>query len=227
MLIPSISSNNMPEEERGTAHLFSHALSDLQRYITDFAAAISLMDIPVPEPKPNSDDHTTIIQWHFIAARDGAMSVYHFGKTLHALHSSYGSLLPTLWKAVDTNQFKIAWRLFDSQFPHIDLIRHAVAHSGELTRTPKDYEQNVVTGAYTGHGIKMGAGASATFTFLSNRTFVISIEKKVLAIEISMATLAKMDRCAMLFYSGLHPAPAGLVHRWPEDMIESARRAAS
>ena len=71
-----------------------------------------------------------LTQWPMLAARDGAMSVYHFGVAMEGIKKSLPSY-PTIDAGVDKKQIRIATNLFRKYFPRPEAIRHVVAHSAE------------------------------------------------------------------------------------------------
>jgi hypothetical protein len=81
----------------------------------------------------------TLSGWQSIAARDGAMTIYHFGCTVEAIKASLPRC-PTLNAGVDHSNLRMARKLFESHFPGYKDIRHVVAHTAEFAATIDDKE---------------------------------------------------------------------------------------
>lgn len=145
-LVPTIH-YNMPEAERETVHEIGIWLYMLDSFVADFYAAIELFDyseihlkpgfenIPATPPPSPSMRPNFPMKWEFIAARDGAMTIYHFKKTMKAIRGSVGAA-PSLLEQVDTEKLKLASNLLDSYFPRADKLRDLVAHAAETTIKP-------------------------------------------------------------------------------------------
>jgi hypothetical protein len=71
-----------------------------------------------------------------MAARDGAMTVYHFSGVIDAIKKSQKNT-PTLRALVDGKRIRAAGRQFKVHFPQFEQIRHAIAHDAEFAATPE------------------------------------------------------------------------------------------
>jgi hypothetical protein len=76
----------------------------------------------------------TLGGWQSIAARDGALSIYHFGSTIEAIRHSLPSC-PALNALVDHTVLRTAHAQFRKEFPRIEAVRHVVAHVADFTKT--------------------------------------------------------------------------------------------
>ena len=157
-LVPSIH-YDIPKAEREAVREIGSWLDLLDWYVTDFYAALELFDyaethlksgfenIPVNPPPSTSMRPNFPMKWEFIAARDGAMTIRHFQKTMQAIRRS-SNYAPSLYKQVDTDKLKLAERLFDSSFPQARRIRNIVGHAAETTMQPLERgdskQQNVL-----------------------------------------------------------------------------------
>ena len=64
-----------------------------------------------------------------MAARDGALQIYHTGKIITKVVGAQLNNIPHIRCHVDTEKFRDPRRSFLSTFPNYELIRDAVAHS--------------------------------------------------------------------------------------------------
>ena len=135
---------------------------NLGTFEQQFFSASTLFTVLSQNDMNWSDDYTIRMQitdWRLVAARDAALSIYHFGKALHAIRSfagaskQYGGKL----NAVELKKVKI---LFDQNFPDITSMRHAISHAGELAENPRVYAEHVLKENAQGDGFFIAAGAS-------------------------------------------------------------------
>lgn len=120
-----------PEEERDVKWLVSLQLNLLERYLTQFRYAASLM---AGAPDCGRDIHETT-GWMEIAGGHSVMTVYHFGVTLRYLKTGAGKA-PSL-RIIDSDALKRAWNRFLRSFPDWEDLRHAVGHLADDVRTPE------------------------------------------------------------------------------------------
>lgn len=117
-------------------------LASLGRYEHRFRAALDLFlavraetwDLireadPMLEPKQN-----TLSSWTNMAAREGAMSIYHFGCAAAAIAASLNTC-PTLQSKIDVDAIGGARNLFEAKFPSYISMRNAIAHVAEFSGT--------------------------------------------------------------------------------------------
>jgi hypothetical protein len=144
--------------------------------------------------------------WQHMAARDGALQIYHFGK---AIEKSRGQLnnVPSVRAFVDLRKLRTAARLFVSYFPNHALIRDACAHSL--------YEFAPSASAFRSHapdaidipGVAKGRGIFITNTICGNR-YIVTKDKKVASYEISKSTYGNLEAVRVYFISGFDQARA-------------------
>lgn len=85
--------------------------------------------------------------WQKIAARDGAISIYHFGCVLDGIKASLPTC-PTVNAHVDHGIIRLARKDYRRAFPHYERIRHVVAHSADFISTTKNRERHSRRGAF-------------------------------------------------------------------------------
>lgn len=115
-------------------------LNDLVRFFKDFESAVNLCNFCRNQPdfrKMGSPYYS----WRFIGARDGGMSLYHIYKIIEAVRSTYGQN-PHLRNLVSKEMIRSSLRKFNEKFPFCVKLRHAIAHSAELSLSPNKQEEN-------------------------------------------------------------------------------------
>ena len=159
---PVINTDALPHAEQHHAGHANALLFMLNYYVRSFEAALQLYETAAETIahashafKRDANDNAAnealeiLDGWPVIAARDGAMSIYHFRKTLEGLDACIGQL-PSLHAATNRPHRKRARRVFEARFPHFIKVRHAVAHSGE--RSGLAYDEHVFSGSWSnGH----------------------------------------------------------------------------
>lgn len=85
--------------------------------------------------------------WQSMAARDGAMTIYHFGCTIDGIKNSLPAN-PTLNRKVDRRKLKDASNIFRASFPGYLALRHVVAHVADLSKTLEKKVSHAVKGRF-------------------------------------------------------------------------------
>jgi hypothetical protein len=155
----------------------------------------------------NYDAIKKLSSWQMISARDGAMTIYHFGKVMIGIKSSIKHC-PTINNSVDRAKLKSSGRLFNALFPKHEAVRHAVAHSGELANTSEAVSQNAFTGRYEGPGLTIeNASNTMVQDSLQGRLFTTTHEGKILTYEIGQVTLIRLNAVKNELYDAFGPVP--------------------
>ncbi len=188
MSSPSFRFGDFPPSEHRSIHVIASNLAEIDRFLDDFESALALFDhceIWIPGAKDNEIAFELCMSWRTIAARDGAMSIYHMGKIMDAIRGGFKDC-PTFRSNVDTNALKAAIKRMEAEFPIYIKMRHAVSHRGELHSTPEKRQINSVSGSVNLPGIKISPDSSNnTLRGLINRTLFDSFEGSVISYEIS------------------------------------------
>ncbi|MCI4644395.1 MAG: hypothetical protein MRY64_06390 [Hyphomonadaceae bacterium] len=139
-------------DEIAHAQSITRNLSYLDRYIDRFAAAVSLighiqdeMFSVDPAQLSKSSELPKLMEWQFIAARDAALSVWHFGKCLEACRSKCLPYCPTLTAIADHDQIRSLEKAFKGAFPGHSEVRDSVAHEGQKFSSVAATKKNAMT----------------------------------------------------------------------------------
>lgn len=177
-------------------------LGSLHRFTVDFFHAVSLFDTAedairrkrqYPADRVEARDfESVLIGWKWIAARDAAMTIFHVAKTLEATRAKSGRCV-FLRNTVDFPAFKRARKLFEAQFPNFDTIRHGVAHSAEITSTPKRRAENSYDGDYDSPLARIRDSTGTLLKGLHARTFTNTYDGKIVSFDVSWENWKRLD----------------------------------
>ena len=136
---PSINMGFLPAEEQLIAwRLSSIGLRGLLVYCRGFQVALSLFDFAianVPKKEKEPEIGLPYREWMHLAGRDGALTVFHFGKALCEIRDVVFQQCPVLNSFLDRKAFKDVVGSFNIAFSRWEAVRHAIAHDGELHPT--------------------------------------------------------------------------------------------
>jgi hypothetical protein len=131
---PHINMHGAPPDQQGEIRLLNDALRDMHTYTRDFNSAVDLFENAQRLSSGTShQDSSRVIEWQFIAARDGVMSIFHFRNEMLAANNLANTLQHVV-PQLNRRFLGEAHSLFTKLFPDFLAIRHAVAHAGELSK---------------------------------------------------------------------------------------------
>ena len=147
-----------------------------------------------------------------MAARDGALAIYHFGQALHAIASSLKDC-PTLRTYTNHGKLRLARKQFEAHFPSVTSIRHVIGHIADFAATIGDKEKHSIRGPYKETfgrvGIQVHDTAKITFSDnLYDHTYAVTYDGAVHTCEISSKTLRTLVAVRETTYSGFDAALA-------------------
>lgn len=129
--------------------------------------------------------------WRFMAARDSALTVYHFGKTFEAIVDALACCPHLLAQVGD-----LPLNVLADRFPDYASVRHAVAHEAENLKSGR----HGIDGPHVGNGIRIAAGAQNIFISgaLEGRTHIVTVAGKktsasLYSIEIGAGTFSSLQ----------------------------------
>jgi hypothetical protein len=136
----------------------------------------------------------TLSGWQMIAARDGAMSIFHFGTAVQLLPYSLSRCGDELVARADQNELRGAKEDFDRLFPGSKQIRDAIAHVAANSQSPSKINEHAVKGVFQD---KVFASADPDNTTwlpgnLNDRQFAVTFERKAYSYHLSHQTLADL-----------------------------------
>ncbi len=99
-------------------------------------------------------------EWKAIAARDGALSLYHFCTTFESIRAANA---PTLTKAIDHEMIQEVAYVIRGKFAGYRAIRHTVSHTADFTRNYKAFVTHAVDGTTFIWGQLVGRRYTVTY----------------------------------------------------------------
>ena len=116
-LLPDLSVDELADHERSSGQSFFDNMLMLQRWSFDFSSSAGLFDWA---SKPPATDMKG--QWCFIAARNGALALRHFGESLAAARESLVRV--SRWQeAVEADLLDDVQNEFRKRFPGVEKLR--------------------------------------------------------------------------------------------------------
>ncbi len=191
--VPTIELASFPIEEQEAIWNLNLALSSLNNYLKDFQAALALFDFCESQCQALQERREPIprnwlMPWQFIAGRDGAMTIFHFGKTIESIKESGFFGCPTLKAKIDHAQLRIGAKLFRQWFRDFERVRHSVAHAAELQKNQESRKRNSMRGA-------------SMQNVLVGRNFQNTHGGRILSYEIGQTTMTRLKRTQDQFFA--------------------------
>ena len=152
----------------------------MQIFETQFSRAVALFDLLERADPPLDVLEGESFAYRMIAARDGALSVYHFKRCLDAIKKQ----LPrsrSLSAAVDSSKISAIVKRFAVPFPHADNVRHGIAHAGETFSSPEKMEFSSMKVPRCGPGFAVDEGGYL-LAALHGRTYSVGNKGDVFSV---------------------------------------------
>ena len=105
--------------------------------VNAWSAALELYEFA--KKAPNSVNKDTARQWKFIASHECVMQLHHLRERFANIKGFKVHPCQSLKSSINASQMRNATRLLDVYFPHIDKLRHAIAHSGANETNSKEH----------------------------------------------------------------------------------------
>ncbi|MEB2843796.1 hypothetical protein [Endobacterium cereale] len=129
--------------------------------------------------------------WDEMAGRDAAMTVFHFGKTLHNVRTSLRRT-PTIKDKVNDDDLRNARRELERQFRHYEIARDAVGHRAESLESVEKIKRDSVRDS-SGHRYQMG--------YIEGDNYVATYKGQKLSVGLDEKTLRALTQIARQVYS--------------------------
>ncbi|MBB5046440.1 hypothetical protein HNR60_001185 [Rhodopseudomonas rhenobacensis] len=206
-LQPFVESLPAAEQEEALALIFN--LIQIHRLVDDFAAAVALLDYTeqleaqVKIVSPGSGEPTELARnlktlniWDEMAARDAAMTVFHFGKTVEAIRAASREI-PTIKQNIEHARLRLATKRFRKEFPDFEMMRHAVGHRAEATSSLRSVKAH-------------SAGGVFIFGSLERRTYTMTMKGDHHSLAIDHRTRLTLAEIARVVFSAFPEIEASL-----------------
>jgi hypothetical protein len=173
----------------------------LLRFDKEFLAALSLLGQTTLEMAKNGAEKR--LGWTSIAHNHAALSVWHFGKSLHTVRAYAGLASAACGQPAETNLMRAAWKRYCTEFPHVDNVRHAIAHAGELNSTPEKMATHTVSRGAT-FGYIVGDGQ-----LVGSAKLRIGFQGKWFELDVGMTTATTLEQIISQVDQALPPLLKG------------------
>lgn len=197
---PRMPVSQLSGDEADNADHLEFLLSMLGGYARTLEDAVHLFDYferLFGEWREKGDGRETIFRgWPAVAARDAALSIYHFGIVLSGIRSRIG-VCPTLFPLCNHNDLKSAWKMFRDSFPTAERMRHAIGHSSDMVVTPGKLLKNIPK---TGEFANM-----LVLSSLVNKRLTFTFNGEGLSVEISNETAERIEAIKRVVWEAFGP----------------------
>lgn len=199
---PFINNHGLTAAEREHSDGLFNSLADLHGYLRDFYAAVTLFRVLIRVLPADEESAVILMLQKMAACREGVMAVYHFASSMDATLENLNAL-PEFLARIDKADRRIAEKLFASFFPSIRQLRNAVAHSGELAGTAKDFNSNKLRKKFDdGHMI---FEQSTVQNYLAGTTYSRTINGVMVSCDITMKSVEKLNRAKQVYWAVFRP----------------------
>lgn len=183
-------------------------LGSLVTYVNEIEAALALFDHAGKLMTANVDARRPdISRWQFIAARDGALQLYHFGQTLTSIDGLLSRGL-SIAKHAKTDKLRDARAEFDQHFPHWWEIRQGAAHLADFSKTPDRLDQNAAPVSQIPFITIPGADPSLPIYAANNlhgRVYSCTVGKRFVSYSLSKETVSKLMEVTEITFAAFRP----------------------
>jgi hypothetical protein len=185
LLWPSI--HTQSDEIPAVKDLYAH-LTGLEYSVQAWEAAFLLYVTAKNPPAPISRDVAR--RWQFVACNECILELFHLRSRLEKIQAVKLRNCPSIRPHVDMVGLKAARKALDEYFPHIEPLRHAVAHKGQNEAHP---ELHAPDGQFALYGIR------------ENR-FVAPYEGEYRFLDITQESLQRIAEVVTEYLRAFEPA---------------------
>lgn len=209
--LPRLVISSFPEEERALARSIWQGLCSLGTYVDSFGEALSLFQFTQQQMaarhsmQPMSPEAATQLRllagWSFVAARDGAMSIYHFLCAMEGIKACVHRG-PTIKPYFNGKTSREATKLFSARFPRCEEMRHAIAHAAELVESPEKFEENSFSGSYDDGAVRITNSKNIMISnHLNGDVYSTTINGQIISYAINDVTRTSLIEVRSKLYS--------------------------
>jgi hypothetical protein len=211
---PDLGANTLPQSERRVGNEIQQSLHALSSYSNDFGAAVRLFDESFNDYARATITNTTndgLARMH-IAARDGAVTIWNFAKTVEGIGRRVFKECPTLARYVDRTQLRSANKLLRQLFPDFAPIRHSVTHAEELREKAAEHQINAIVGevfpTLQAHPLGTVQTKILVRNSLQGRRFQNTFEGQLRAYEVSSDSFVGLNKIKAATYAAFAHCPS-------------------
>lgn len=222
--VPFLPTFGLSGEEAKTAAELLESLGSIQLYVEQFEAAVELFDfseagsntldserfrssqsMPPPLTPDYKKKSRLFMQWRLLAGRDGAITIFNFGRALEYSRDTLLGRCLTWRETASMEKIKEAFALWEANFARFVAVRHSVAHAAEFSRAGKREEHTF----YGEPDLSYFEAGGPVHLFIScsmhGRKFTSTFEKKIVGYELSRSTADILSSIAQTFFDAFEP----------------------
>ncbi len=206
--LPTIDRSGIPVQEMPSFLHIQTLLAELGLYERRLLLAVYLYEYSSQAAHEITDFATlewalwTTGGWQSIAARDGAMTIYHFGCAIEGIKNGLPTS-PTLNGRVDRRKLKDGSNIYRTSFPGYLALRHVVAHVADFAQTLEKKTSHSVKGPF-GKGLFRSDDPNGVTWLGGNMngcTYAVTYEGEAFTYDLSRETVAKLRSIRNRIYS--------------------------
>jgi hypothetical protein len=202
---PTLDISAVPLSEREFARKCETNLRSMSLYVMQFDSALRLFlymfsyySIPQTSLFVRSNDPGN---WKLIAARDGAMCIYHFAKSFDGV-CYWTSQSAFLSSRINRAERKQASEILRERFPQFETMRNAIAHAGDIFGNAQS-EKHIIKGPLSTPDITVEEGGKLFVqdSFSGDRTFMTTFRGELQQYDIDHASLEALRNACIHCYA--------------------------
>jgi hypothetical protein len=133
-----------------------------------------------------------LFTYRMIAARDGALSIFHFKCSLEAIKKQLPRC-PSIAAKVDAVKIREALKQLSAFFPHTDNVRNAIAHAGERFSSPERIKEHSMKLPRYGPGFAIDEGGHL-LSALHERTYSVGNLGEVFSLTLDQTAVSNLQQ---------------------------------
>ena len=212
--IPDIDRSRIPADQMPAFLHIVQLLADLNFYERNLLLACYLYEYSKTAEWELRDDFVRMDRagwttggWQSMAARDGAMTIYHFGRAVEGLRESF-RFCQALGDQVDHGKIRHCYKEFKGAFPHFIEIRAAVAHVADFSQTMRKKFVHSIKGIFQTKWFSSGDPVGTTWLpgNMNERTFAVTLGGKPYTYDLTLENAAKLREIKLQIFSAFEAA---------------------
>lgn len=180
----------LSKEETAAIKWLSATMYGLLGSVEAWEAALELFQYGKSRPPQIKSDIAR--RWQWIAIHECVMQVSFLREQMDIIRGRLVKTSPLVHRHLDKAALRSSFKLFDEYFPDYREIRHAIAHSGEVSLNPERHSAD---------------GSIYAITKISSiDRLELEYKGRSLTMDITRATLTKIEAVVSTFWDAFAPA---------------------
>jgi|ERR1700730_3321273 len=180
-----------PPDDRDVKVCILKNMLGLSIFLEQFKKAVALFELLERSDPPVGVLENELFTYRMIAARDGALSIFHFKCSLEAIKKQLPRCRSIAAK-VDAVKIRDSVKQFSAFFPHTDNVRHAIAHAGERFSSPERMKEHSMKVARYGPGFAIDEGGYL-LSALHERTYSVGNLGEIFSVRLDQTAISNLQ----------------------------------